>query len=121
MTDDARSDSERGWTKSSQLGQLEARVIFNEGKMAGLAPHSGAFDWISKFVLPGLFAVCTALVGVIWWNLNGQISTLQTDVRVLQTQNSDSSKQVAALTQRIQDLVDTINRSDGMTIDRRKK
>lgn len=70
-----------------------------------------------KWLNPIIIGFVGALLGVIWFMLQGQISSvganvadLRLDARVLQTQNTEMSGTVKSLERRVQDLVDTLNR-----------
>jgi uncharacterized coiled-coil protein SlyX len=117
MTDDMRSGED------SQLEQLEGRVTFNEGRIAGLSARKNddSFYRMQKWGPSVILAVFLTMAGVIWKSIDKTIDDLHIQVAVLQTKNEEMSKQVAMLTQRIEDLVNTINRSEGLPIDRRKK
>ena len=80
---------------------------------------------LPKWVPVIVVATLILLIGATWFNLGVQVSDLRTsmvalqadlrgDLKVLQTENIERGKEIVALTQRVKDLVDTIN-------DRKKK
>lgn len=75
--------------------------------------------WIAAITV-GSLCVAVLLISAVWFNLNSQLATMKQDfqlafadirgdVRVLQTKNEELVKNVAALTQRITDLVDRLD------------
>jgi hypothetical protein len=75
--------------------------------------------WIFA-ILVAAIGVMIILIGAVWFNLNSQITDLHSEMRiqftethgerkVMMEQNLESSKNVTALTQRIQDLVERLS------------
>lgn len=70
--------------------------------------------WL-RWIVGLVIAIALGLVATVWIMLIGQLTDLRTDVRVLQTQNSELRDSVTDLKRRVQDLVDTLNQSRGYT------
>ena len=76
-------------------------------------PPDDFHRWLNTFIIGG----CGTLLGVIWYMLQAQIAAVgilvtesRGDSRVIQQQAKDLHGEVKGLEQRVQDLVDTINR-----------
>jgi nitrogen fixation-related uncharacterized protein len=68
-----------------------------------------AADNLQKLVVPTLVAVILGLIGVLWTIINGQMADVRADIRVVQSEVSSQNGNLRELTQRLTDLINTLN------------
>ena len=72
---------------------------------------SAATDNLQKLVVPTLVAVILGLIGVLWTIINGQMAEVRADIRVVQSEVNSQNGNLRELTQRLTDLINTLNAS----------